>query len=130
MDPNATARPRVRRVALLAMDRLDRDTLCYALSACQRMDARLDILTNLPSEETNRVVIGARGTTDTPWRIIRIGGECGDDVFRYARNESGLLFLASSANDGKARKLRSKSGPNGMLLGISWVVVEGRQIRW
>ena len=108
------------------MDRLDVDALCYALNVCWRLDARLDILTNLPSEETDRAVIRARGPTDTPWRIVRIGGDRGDDVFRYARNEPGLLFLASSTDDEKALRLWNKSGPDGIPPGISWVMVESR----
>ena len=129
MHPNATARPKVRRVALLAVDRLDPDALCYALNACQRLGACLDVLTNLPSQEADRVVIGARGRADTPWRIIRIGGECGDDVVRYVGSESGLLFLASSAGDEKALGFRNDSGPHALQPGVSWVVVESRQIR-
>jgi hypothetical protein len=127
VHPNTTARSRVRRVALLAIDRLDPDALCYALNACQRLGACLDVLTNLPSQEADRVVIGARGRGDTPWRIIRIGGEGGDDVCRYARNESGLLFLTSSAGDEKALGFHNNSGPDGLRPGISWVVVESRQ---
>ena len=125
--PNPDARPRVQRIALVAMDRLDREALCYALNACQRMDARLDILTNLPLEETDRAVIAARGAADTPWRVFRVGGESGDDIRRYARNESGLLFLASGVGDETARKLRAKSGSDRMRLGVAWVVVEGKQ---
>jgi hypothetical protein len=124
VESNASARPKARRIALLAIDRIDLDALCYALNVCQRMDARLDILTNLPSEEADRVVIGARGRGDTPWRVIGIGGEWGDEVFRYARNASGLLFLASSASDEKALRLRNSYGPDGMPPGISWVMVE------
>lgn len=125
--PNADTRPRVRRIALVTIDRMDGEALCYALNACQRMDARLDILTNLPPEVTDRAVMDARGTMDTPWRVIRMGGERDDEVFRYARDETGLLLLASSACDEKARRLRDKTGPNGMRIGISWVVVEGRR---
>jgi len=126
VDPNATARLKVRRIALLAMDRLDLDALCYALSACVRLDARLDILTNLPPDETDSVVIGARGRADTRWRVIRVDGECRNDIFRYARNESGLLFFASSTGDEKALRLRNDFGLNGMPPGISWVMVESR----
>jgi len=126
VHPNASARLKVRRVALVAIDRLDPDALCYALNACQRMDACLDILTNLPSEEADRIVVGARNRTDTPWRIIRIGGECDDDVIRYARDESGLLFLTSSADEEKALGFRNRSDPEGLRPGISWVVVESR----
>jgi hypothetical protein len=126
VDPNTTARPKVRRIALLAIDRLDPDALCYALNVCRRLDARLDILTNLLSEEADRVVIQARGPTDTPWRIVRIRGESGDDVFRYARNEPGLLFLTSSTGDAKALRLWTSSGPDRIPSGISWVTVESR----
>ena len=125
--PNPDARPRVQRIALVTMSRLDREALCYALNACQRMDARLDILTNLPPEETDRAVIAARGAADTPWRVFRVGGESGDDIRRYARNESGLLFLASGAGDETARKLRDKSASDGIRLGVPWVEVEGKQ---
>lgn len=82
---NAAARLRVRRVALLAIDGLDLDAICYALSACQRMNARLDVLTNLPAEETDRAVISARGTSDIPWRIFRIDGDCGDELVQYVK---------------------------------------------
>jgi hypothetical protein len=108
------------------MDRLDADALCYALNVCQRLDARLDILTNLPPKEADRVVIAVRGRGDTPWRVIGIGGERGDDVYRYARTESGLLFLASSARDEKALRLRTSPGRDEMPPGISWVTVESR----
>ena len=108
------------------MNRLDREALCYALNACQRMNARLDILTNLPPEETDRAVISARGTADTPWRLIRIRGS-GDEIQRYARNESGLLLITSGIADESARKLRDKLGLDRAQLGMPWVVVEGKQ---
>lgn len=127
LQQNAAARLRVRRVALLAMDDLDLDAVCYALSACERMDARLDVLTNLPAEEANRAVIAARGTSDTPWRIVRIGGDSGDGLSHYVVKEAGLLFLTSSASDEKARSLRDESNPTGNRSGVSWVVVEGRK---
>lgn len=72
---NHDARPRIQRIALVTMNRVDQAALCYALNACQRMDARLDILTDVRTEETNRAVIEARAETDTPWRIIRIDGK-------------------------------------------------------
>ncbi len=125
--PNQEIRSRVQRIALVAMNRLDREALCYALNVCQRMDARLDILTNLPPEDTDRAVIAARGAADIPWRIIPIDGESGDDIRRYAQDESGLLFLASGVGDGIARKLRDKLGSDRIRLGVPWVVVEGKQ---
>jgi hypothetical protein len=91
------------------------------------MDARLDVLTNLPAEEANRAVIAARGTSDTPWRIVRIGGDSGDGLSHYVADEAGLLFLTSSASDEKARRLRDESNPTGNRSGVSWVVVEGRK---
>lgn len=126
--PNPDIRYRVKRIALITMDRLDGEALCYALNACQRMDARLDILTNLPPEETNPAVVAARGAADTPWRVFQTRGESGDDIFRYARNESGLLFFASGVGDETAWKLRGKFGSNGIRLGVPWVVVEGKAI--
>ncbi len=108
------------------MNRLDCSALSYALNACRRMDARLDILTNLPPEETDRAVITARGSTDTPWRIIRVSGETDNDVFLYLQTESGLLFLASDIHDAAARKLRDRSGNQGLRLGVPWVEVDGQ----
>ena len=123
---NRGATGRLKRVALVTMNRLDREALCYALNACQRMNARLDILTNLPPEETDRAVISARGTADTPWRLIRIR-ESGDEIHRYARNASGLLLIASGIADESTRKLRDRVGSDRTQLGIPWVVVEGKQ---
>ena len=120
-------RPRVQRVALVAMTRLDREALCYAFNACQRLDARLDVLTGLPSEETSRAVIAARGGADTPWRVIGVDDEAAGDIFRYARNESGLLFLVSGIDDKAARTLRDRATSNTTGLGVPWVVVEGRK---
>ena len=128
MHPSASARPKVRRIALLAVDRLDPDALCYALNACQRLDACLDVLTNLPPEEADRVVVGMRGGTDTPWRTIRISGASGDDLYQYAKSESGLLFIALRAGDEKALELRGDSDPDGLQPSLSWVMVESRQI--
>jgi hypothetical protein len=127
VQPNASAHPRVKRIALIAIDGLDPDALCYTLNACQRLDACLDILTNLPHRETDRAVVGMRGKTDTPWRIIRVDAESGDHIFRYARDESGLLFLASAAGDEKALGFRNSAGRNGPRSGISWVVVESKR---
>ena len=90
------------------------------------MDARLDILTNLSPEAVHSVVIEARGTADTPWRVMQVGGDRDDEISRYATNQSGLLFLASSSGDAEARALRDKFSTNGPRLGIAWVVVEGR----
>lgn len=93
------------------------------------MDASLVVLNNLPPEEADRQVWAVRGRAVTPWRTIRNRGARNDDVFRYARNESGLLFVASSAGDEKALGFRISSGPGGLRPGISWVVVEPRGIR-
>lgn len=127
LHPHQEIRSKVRRIALVAMNRLDREALCYALNVCQRMDARLDILTNLSPEEADRAVIAARDATDIPWRIIPIDGESGDDIRRYVLNEPALLFLASGIGDQTARKLRDKSASAGIRLGVPWVVVEGKQ---
>ncbi len=126
MYPKADARPRVQRIALVAMNRLDGEAFCYALHACQRMDARLDILTNLPPDEINQAVIAKRGAADTPWRVIRVDVESGDDILGYAQNEPALLFLASGAGDETARELRGKFALAGTRLGVPWVVVEGK----
>ena len=129
MLSNASARAKVRRIALLAIDRLDPDALCFALSACRRLEASLDVLTDLPSEEADRAILEMRSKADTPWRIIRIGGTSGGDVFRYVRDESGLLFVTSSDSDEEARRLRSGVGTDLLPPGISWVVVERRRMR-
>lgn len=128
MHANTSARPNVRRVALIAIDRLDPDAMCFALNACRRVNARLDVLTNLPVEEADRAVIEMRSRVDTPWRIIRIVGESGEEIFRYARDETGLLFLTSSADDDKACRIRDSSGSDGLRPGISWVIVESKPI--
>lgn len=124
---NQVVRPRIKRIALVATNRLSRDALCYALNACRRMDARLDILTNLPPEEADRAVIAARGASDTPWRVVSIGHETRDDILRYVRNESGLLLLASASDDQTARRIWDTPGPNRLQLGVPWVEVEGKQ---
>lgn len=116
----------MKHVALIALDHLDREAFCYALNARQRMDAQLDILTKLPPEEVHRAVIEARGTANTPWRVIQVGDDRDDEISRYVSDQSGLLFLASSYSDTEARSLRDKFWANGPRLGIAWVVVEGR----
>ncbi len=128
MYTTTDARPRVQRIALVAMKRLDGEVFCYALNACQRMDARLDILTNLPPEETNRAVIAKRGAADTPWRVIRIGTNSAADVLGYVQSEPALLFLTSGVADETARKLRDKFALAGTRLGVPWVMVEGKPI--
>jgi hypothetical protein len=109
------------------LDGIDLNAICYALNACQRMDARLDVLTNLLPEVANRAIMETRGTLDTPWRLIPVRGEHGDEVLRYAKNEPALLFITASARDEKASRLRARSEPGGVPLGVSWLVVDCRQ---
>jgi hypothetical protein len=123
------ARPREKHIALVAVDHLDRDALCYVLNACQRMDARLDLLTGLPPQEIDRSVAAARAGKDTPWRLVALAGGGREVVDRYAKNQPGLLFLASGGSDRSARRLRNDFDLQGMRPGIPWVVVENKPKR-
>ena len=115
---------RIHRVALVTMDSLHREALGYTFSACERMEARLDILSNLPPEETNRAVSTERSASDTPWRFVPIRDTRGKDLFDYLRNEPGLLFLASDKADETAWKLRDRLVCARIGLRIPWVMVE------
>jgi len=127
------ARPRERHIALVAVDHLDRDALCYVLNACQRMDARLDLLTGLPPDEIDRSVAAERDGKDTPWRLVALegaGAGTGREVVdRYAKCQHGLLFLACGGSDRSARRLRDDLDRQGMRPGIPWVVVENKPKR-
>lgn len=129
LSPNQDLRPKVQRIALVTMNCMDRAALCYALNACQRMDARLDILTNLSTEETNRAVMMARGAADTPWRVIRVDGKPSDAIIRYARNEPGLLFLVSGIGDETAARMKNISPSQGSPSGALWVEVANKRRR-
>jgi hypothetical protein len=132
--PAAEARARARRrVALAVQGQVRPGALRYARNACARMDADLDLLTDLAEGGLHEAMDAqpeglAQSLTDAGHRleIVRLGRDILKDIVAYARARSGLLFVVVSAEDPFADRVISGIGDS-RSLDVPWVVVAGAE---
>lgn len=127
-DPLATPAPAPRRVALAIQGEVKPGALRYARSACERMDADLDVLTDLSDGQ----IEGAIDPQAQPLaaghhlEIVRLGRDLVAGILDYARRRRGLLFVVVSGEDAVAERLIA--GSSGQRhLDVPWVVVTGTE---
>lgn len=126
--PSQTLKPATRRIALVSNDRGIDGLLEYAIETCQRLDARLDLLTP--------AVCGAGEITAQERRLrqagvdflrISLGAGPVDDVLAYIASHPSLLFLLASPEDGVAKTLLEDVIPQrGRRLQVPLVLIEDR----
>jgi hypothetical protein len=116
-----------RRVALAVQGRVELKALHYARNACERMDADLDVLTDLPEGglradiEPQRADLAQAGHR---LEVVRLGRDILAGILDYARARRGLLFVVVSAEDAVAERLLARSSDS-RHLDVPWVVVTG-----
>lgn len=120
-----------RRVALAVQGQVRPGALRYAHNACARMDADLDVLTDLAEGGLQEAMDAqreglAQTLTEAGHRleVVRLGRDLIKDIIAYARARSGLLFVVVSADDPFADRVIAGSGDSGGL-DVPWVVVAG-----
>ena len=120
-----------RRVALAVQGQVRPGALRYARNACARMDADLDVLTDLAEGGLHEAMDAqreglAQNLTEAGHRleIVRMGRDILKDIAAYARARSGLLFVVVSAEDPFADRVIAGIGDS-RGLDVPWVVVAG-----
>jgi hypothetical protein len=122
----APTRP-ARRVALAVQGRLQGGALRYAQNACERLDADLDVLTNLADDRLHAAVASARQDLEPGGHrveVVHLGGDVLKGIVHYARERHGLLFVVVSAADAFTDTVVAGHG-TGRRLDVPWVVVAG-----
>ncbi len=117
-----------RRVALAVQGEVRAGALRYARNACERMDADLDLVTDL-SEGGIQAAIGPQVQPLVPGHrleIVRLGRDLLTGILDYARGRRGLLFLVVSADDAVAERLIAGSTDR-RHLDVPCVVVTGAE---
>jgi hypothetical protein len=128
--PAAEARVQSRRrVALAVQGQVRPAALRYARNACARMDADLDVLTDLAEGGLHEAMdaqpeVPAQSLAEAGHRleIVRLGRDILKDIVAYARARSGLLFVVVSAEDPCADRVIAGMGDS-RGLDVPWVVV-------
>jgi hypothetical protein len=131
-SPAGKARAQARRrVALAVQGQVRPGALRYAHNACARMDADLDVLTDLAEGGLHEAMAAQReGLSETlteaghRLEIVRLGRDILKDIVAYARARSGLLFVVVSAEDPFADRVIAGIGDS-RRLDVPWVVVAG-----
>lgn len=117
-----------RRVALAVQGKVKSGALRYARNACERMDADLDVLTDLSDGQLQAAI--APQTQPLPaghrLEIVRLGRDLLAGILDYARGRRGLLFVVVSADDAVAERLIAGSTDR-RHLDVPWVVVTGAE---
>ncbi len=120
-----------RRVALAVQGQVRPGALRYAHNACARMDADLDVLTDLAEGGLQEAMDAqreglAQNLDEAGHRleIVRTGRDILKDIAAYARARSGLLFVVVSAEDPFADRVIAGIGDS-RGLDVPWVVVAG-----
>jgi hypothetical protein len=114
-----------RRVALAVQGRVEPKALRYARAACERMDADLDLVTDLPEDGLAAVMqTQSQGLAQGGHRleVVRLGRDILSGIIDYARARRGLLFVVVSAEDGVAERVMARAREAGNL-DVPWVVV-------
>lgn len=116
-----------RRVALAVQGRIAPKALRYARNACDRMDADLDLLTDLAEGGLGSAVAPARADLARAGHrleIVGLGRDILSGILDYARARRGLLFVVVSAEDPVADRLLARA-THSRHLDVPWVVVAG-----
>ncbi len=116
-----------RRVALAIQGRVEPKALRYARNACERMDADLDVLTDLPEGGLQAAIESQRADlaqTGHRLELLSLGRDVLTGILDYARARRGLLFVVVSAEDAVAERLLARS-TDSRHLDVPWVVVTG-----
>ena len=114
-----------RRIALAVQGRLQAGALRYAHNACERLDADLDVLTDLPEAGLQAgIELARRSLAERGHRvgIVRLGRDVLKGIVQYARERHGLLFVVVSADDAFADSVVTGHGGS-RRVDVPWVVV-------
>lgn len=117
-----------RRVALAVQGEVRAGALRYARNACERMDADLDVLTDLSEGRIQAAIDPQAQPLPAGHRleIVRLGRDLLTGILDYARGRRGLLFVVVSADDAVAERLIARSTDR-RHLDVPWVVVTGAE---
>lgn len=116
-----------RRVALAMQGRVEPKALRYARNACERMDADLDLLTDIAESGLKRAIepqVRDLAQAGHRLEIVRLRRDVLGGILEYALSRRGLLFVVISAQDLVAERVMSQATDE-RHLAVPWVVVTG-----
>lgn len=111
-----------KRVALVVDERVRPGALRYALSACERLNADLEILTNLPATEIEQALAHEDIEPGLTCQLFRIGNDRLAGIAKHVRRHVNTLFVVTSATDALADKFVMER-PEGLDAHVPWLVV-------
>lgn len=113
---------RRKRVALVVDQRVRSGALRYALSACDRLNADLEVLTNLPATEIEQALAHEDIEPGLTCQVFRLGKDRLAGIAKHVRCHVNTLFVVTSATDALADKLVMER-PEGLDAHVPWLVV-------
>lgn len=113
---------RRKRVALVIDGRVRPGALRYALSACSRLDADLEVLTNLPQSEIEQAIAHENTEAGQLCQVVPIGADLLTSITEHVRRHINTLFVVTSAADAIADKF-VMARPYGKDMQVPWLVV-------
>lgn len=125
---DATRKPAVKRIGLISDSRGLASPLDYAIDACKRHSAKLDLLIygSLDTENLSTLENQLR-EAGVDYRRIQLGTDHVKDIVGYVSNHPSLIFLLARADDAAAKLLIEKVIPKrGGLVPVPFVLIGGQ----
>jgi hypothetical protein len=96
----------IKRIAFISDGRGIGAPLDYAIDACLRQDAQIDLLFHGAMDTESISVLERRvQQADLDHQIIKLGNKAVDSILNYIENRTSLLFLVAMPNDKVAKTL-------------------------
>ena len=113
---------RRKRVALVVDGRIRPGALRYALNACTRLDADLEVLTNLPEAKIEEAIAREDLVPGFVCQVFQLGTDLLSGITKHVRSHTNTIFIVTSATDALADKFVTDY-PDGLDTHVPWLVV-------
>lgn len=123
-----TLKPKKRRIAFVSDGRGMGAPLDYAIDACLRQDARIDLLVHgAVDTESISMLEKQIQQAGVDYQRIRLGVNTVDELFDYIGHHSSLIFLVAMPDDTAVRVLIEEVIPRrGGRIPVPLVLIEGQ----
>jgi hypothetical protein len=130
VSQNTVKRPATKRIALISDGRGLGAPLDYAIDACLRQDAQLDLLVHGTTDSNNISLLEKQiQLTGLDCQHIRLGVHVVDDIVEYIYSQPSLIFLVAMPDDPAARVLMEETIPRqGGRIPVPLVLIEEKPV--
>lgn len=111
-----------KRVALVGDGYIRPGALRYALNACTRLGADLEVLTNLPEDKIEEAMAREDIVPGFACQIFQFGTDLLSGITKHVRRHINTLFVVTSARNALADKF-VLDYPEGLYIQVPWFVV-------